>query len=133
MKKLCRCLLLVMVVSVIFISDIVMVSAEDQIELRMTWWGSQKRHDLTIQVIELFQKMHPNIKIVYEFSGWRDYWTKLTTQAAGGNLPDIMQHDYARISEWVSRGLLLPLDGHVQSGAPEFLRCRGCGVSGGQN
>ena len=73
----------------------------DQTELRIAWWGSQNRHDRTIAVIELFEELHPEIDVVYEFSGWEDHWTKMATQAAGGNLPDIMQQDYARLEEWV--------------------------------
>src|SRR5262245_42648905 len=70
------------------------------VELRVAWWGSQDRHNRTIKAIELFQKKYPNIKVTYEFAGWADYWTKMTTQAAGRNLPDVMQQDYAYITEW---------------------------------
>src|SRR5215813_15646521 len=86
------------------------------IELRVAWWGSQDRHNRTIKAIELFQKKYPNIKVTYEFAGWGDYWTKMTTQAAGRNLPDVMQQDYAFIGEWTSRGLIAPLDDYVKSG-----------------
>jgi multiple sugar transport system substrate-binding protein len=92
-------------------------SATDKpVELRVAWWGSQDRHNRTIKAIELFQKKYPNIKVTYEFAGWGDYWTKMTTQAAGRNLPDVMQQDYAYIAEWSSRGLLAPLDDYVKSG-----------------
>ena len=80
-------------------------AGDEPIELRIAWWGSQNRHDRTIEVIEMFEEMHPNIDVVYEFSGWDDHWTKMATQAAGGNLPDIMQQDYARFEEWVDREL----------------------------
>jgi multiple sugar transport system substrate-binding protein len=86
------------------------------VELRVAWWGSQDRHNRTIKAIELFQKKYPHIKVSYEFAGWQDYWTKMTTQAAGRSLPDVMQQDYAYITEWSSRGLLAPLDDAVKSG-----------------
>lgn len=86
------------------------------VELRLTWWGSQARHDKTIKVIEMFQQKYPNIKITYEFAGWADYWTKMTTQAAGNNLPDVMQQDYAYINEWTNKNFLLPLDSYVADG-----------------
>jgi len=86
------------------------------VELRVAWWGSQDRHNRTIKTIELFQKKYPHIKVSYEFAGWLDYWTKMTTQAAGRNLPDVMQQDYAYITEWSSRGLILPLEDSVKSG-----------------
>lgn len=87
--------------------------AQEKTELRIAWWGSQNRHDRTIQVIELFEELNPNVDVIFEPSGWNDHWTKMTTQAAGNNLPDIMQQDYARLQEWVSRDLLLPLDDYM--------------------
>ncbi len=84
-----------------------------KVELKIAWWGSQVRHENTIKVIELYQKLNPNVTITYEFAGWDDYWTKMTTMAAGGQLPDVMQQDYSRIAEWQKRGLLEPLDPFV--------------------
>jgi multiple sugar transport system substrate-binding protein len=86
------------------------------VELRITWWGSQDRHDRTIKVIDMYMKKNPNVKMVYEFMAFSDYLTKLTTLAAGNSLPDIMQQDYAWIAEWSKRGLILPLDDYVKSG-----------------
>ncbi|HQY91113.1 sugar ABC transporter substrate-binding protein [Caldilinea sp.] len=100
-------------------------------ELRVAWWGSQNRHDRTIAAIELFEQLHPEIKVVYEFSGWDDHWTKMTTQAAGGNLPDVMQQDYARLEEWVSRGLLMPLDAYVADGTLNFDNVSESALAGG--
>jgi multiple sugar transport system substrate-binding protein len=101
------------------------------VELRVAWWGSQDRHTRTIKAIELFQKKHPNIKVTYEFAGWGDYWTKMTTQAAGRNLPDVMQQDYAYITEWSSRGLLAPLDDHVKSGLIDTRDVAEAAIRGG--
>jgi pectin-derived oligosaccharide transport system substrate-binding protein len=83
------------------------------VELRFAWWGSQDRHDRTIKAIQLFQQQHPNITITYEFAGFQDYFTKMSTYATGGNLPDLMQQDYATINQWTNNGLLMPLDDYV--------------------
>jgi multiple sugar transport system substrate-binding protein len=93
------------------------VSAQKKVELKIAWWGSQVRHEATIKVIEMYQKLNPNVSISYEFAGFDDFWTKMTTMAAGGQLPDIMQQDYSRITEWQSRGLLEPLDSYMASKA----------------
>lgn len=103
-----------------------------KIELRIAWWGSQNRHDRTIAVIEQFEQLHPNIDIVYEFAGWGDYWTLMSTQAAGGNLADIMQQDYARLEEWVSRSLLAPLDDFVADGTLNFANVSESSLAGGR-
>src|SRR5581483_8805451 len=88
-------------------------SSADQIEMRFAWWGSQDRHDRTIKAIQLFQQKHPNITFSWEFAGFQDYFTKMTTEASGGGLPDLMQQDYAFVSQWVSNNLLMPLDDFI--------------------
>jgi multiple sugar transport system substrate-binding protein len=88
-------------------------SNQPNVELRFAWWGSQDRHNRTIKAIELFEKQHPNISITYEFAGFQDYFTKMSTYATGGNLPDLMQQDYATINQWTQNGLLVPLDDYV--------------------
>ena len=89
---------------------------QQPVQLRFAWWGSQDRHNRTIKVIEMFQQKYPHISISYEFAGFQDYWTKMTTQATGQNLPDLMQQDYAYITQWASNNLLTPLDEHVSGG-----------------
>lgn len=86
------------------------------LELRMAWWGSQNRHDRTIAVIEAYEAENPDVDIVYEFANFNDYWTRVNTQAAGGDLACILQHDYAYLSEWANRGLLMPLDPFIEQG-----------------
>src|SRR5581483_9772038 len=87
----------------------------DKTELHITWWGSQNRHDRTIKVIKQYMDANPNINITYEFANFNDYWTKLNTQATGGNLPCVMQQDYAYVAEWANRGLLMPLDDYFKN------------------
>jgi|YelNatPaOPRAMG01_1025707.scaffolds.fasta_scaffold12937_5 multiple sugar transport system substrate-binding protein len=107
MKRFIKIYILIFLLVFLFLSS--NYSAE-VINLRVSWWGSQTRHNATLKVIELFEKKYPNIKITPEYTAWSDYWTKLNTQAAAQNLPDVIQHDYQYITEWVTRGLLLPLD-----------------------
>src|SRR5215831_11160239 len=104
----------------------------EKVELRFAWWGSQDRHDRTIKVIQLFQQQHPNISITYEFAGFNDYWTKMTTQASGGNLPDLMQQDYAYISQWTANNLIIPLDDYVNSGAINLSDVPKSSIDGGR-
>ena len=48
----------------------IFVAAQDQTQVRISWWGSQNRHDRTIATIELYEELNPDIDIVYEFQGW---------------------------------------------------------------
>lgn len=107
--------LIVLVIAALLLPS-VSVMGQDKIELQMTWWGSQTRHDKTIAVVEMYEAENPNVDIVYEFSNFGDYWPLVTTKASGNALPDIMQHDYAFIQDWVNSDQLLPLDDFIADG-----------------
>lgn len=107
-------------------------SSDEVIELRMTWWGSQNRHDRTLKVIDLFEQEYPNIKISPEFSGWEGYWEKLATQAAGKNLPDIIQMDMQYLAEYSSRELLVDLNPYVETGIFDISDIDDIYLSGGR-
>ncbi|WP_372634991.1 ABC transporter substrate-binding protein [Cohnella sp.] len=81
----------------------------EQVELRILWWGTQDRHDLTVKALELFEQKHPNIKVKPEFSGFDGYFDKLNVQVSGGNAPDLFQTTYQFMSDFASRGSLLDL------------------------
>lgn len=87
------------------------------VELRFTFWGADSRAELTEEVIDLFEAAHPDITVVAEYADWENYWTDLTTQAAGGGLPDLVQMDYSYISQFDGNQLLADLQECVDSGA----------------
>jgi maltose-binding protein MalE len=84
--------------------------AQQTTRLRMFWWGSKERADRTFKANELYIAKNPDIKIDGETIGWADYWPRMATQAAGRNLPDVIQMDYRYIFEYARRSALLPLN-----------------------
>ena len=83
--------------------------AQDR-SIRHFWWGNPTRDKNTFAVIEIFQGNHPEIAVSGETIGWGDYWTKMATQTAGGNMADVVQMDHGFINEYVSRGALRSMD-----------------------
>jgi len=60
-----------------------------------------------------FKQKYPNVTIVDTFvpsTGWADYANKLTTQIAGGEIPDIINIAIEGTRLAVSKNLLLPMD-----------------------
>ncbi|WP_075214230.1 ABC transporter substrate-binding protein [Mongoliimonas terrestris] len=86
--------------------------AQDQ-RLRFIWWGSQERADRTNKAVAAYLEANPGLTVDGEFVGWSDYWTRLATQVAGRNAPDLIQMDYRYIFEYARRGALLPLDEYL--------------------
>lgn len=90
---------------------------DGEAELRMTWWGEQRRHERTQEALEAFQRNNPGIGITAELSGGGPgYEDKLATQAAGGNAPDLFQMEPNLFAEFAGRGVLLELDQFVDEG-----------------
>lgn len=84
--------------------------------LRVAWWGGQERHTKTIEMIELFESKYPDINVEPEYTAWDNYWERLTTQAAGSNLPDIVQMDNSKLNEYISRNLVKDLSPLINDG-----------------
>lgn len=77
--------------------------------VRLIWWGNPERDKRTIAVVDQYIDA-TGTTVEPENYGWGDYWQKLATQAAGRNLPDVIQMDYRYIFEYARRGQLAPLD-----------------------
>ncbi len=78
--------------------------------LRMSWWGGADRAKRTDEALAVFTRRNPALRIDTDSVGWGDYWTRLATQVAGGNVPDLIQMDYRYIFEYARRNALRPLD-----------------------
>ncbi|WP_052281852.1 ABC transporter substrate-binding protein [Kluyvera genomosp. 1] len=68
--------------------------AQQSVELRMSWWGGNSRHQATLKALEAFEKAHPDIKVKAEYTGWDGHLSRLTTQMASGTEPDVMQTNW---------------------------------------
>lgn len=90
---------------------------DGKVELRMTWWGTQSRHDSTQEIIKKFEEENPDIKISSEFTGFDGYFEKMAAQAAGNNLPDIMQMNFGEyLNQYADKNLLTDLTSFVEDG-----------------
>ena len=83
--------------------------------LRLFWWGNPERETRTLGAVDLYQDNNPEVAIDAESLAWGDYWPKMATQAAGGNLADVVQMDYRYLFEYARRNQLEALDPYVGS------------------
>ncbi|MGM0875786.1 MAG: ABC transporter substrate-binding protein [Bacillota bacterium] len=82
------------------------LNEEEDITIKVAWWGGQPRHEYTTKIIELYESENPHIDIEPEFANWDDYWNNLAPMAAGNQLPDVIQMDIAYLSQYGEKGLL---------------------------
>jgi multiple sugar transport system substrate-binding protein len=60
-------------------------------------------------------EQNPHVTIEPDFTDWGSYWDKLSTTVAGGDTPDIIQHETRYIREYVENGVLADLTQYLGS------------------
>ncbi|PNV60093.1 hypothetical protein C0033_20775 [Clostridium sp. chh4-2] len=100
-------------------------------KLGISWWGTQAVHEFTLEVCEKYtEKSGTELEAVY--ASWGDYWQKMNTLSAAGDLPDIMRQDYAVITQYADKGLLEPLDSYIESGKLDMSNVDPVKLEGGR-
>ncbi len=90
-------------------------SNSDAINIKIGWWGNQVRNEATQLAAEKYMELHPDIHIDLEFTDWSGYWDKLSAEAAGGNLPDVVQMDYSYLEQYAKNNQLADLTEYLGS------------------
>ncbi|MBF0817494.1 ABC transporter substrate-binding protein [Microbacterium paludicola] len=91
------------------------VDPNEEVTLDLAFWGNDVRAELYNEVIAAFNEEYPNITVNSTFLGFPEFWEKRQTEAAGGNLPDVMQFDYSYLRQYSENGLLLDLGPYLGS------------------
>lgn len=87
-----------------------------KVKIKITWWGGQSRHDYTQKLLDLYTEKNPDVEFEAIPSGWDGYFDKLSTQAASGSMPDIVQMDYLYISTYAKNNTIADLNEFIDAG-----------------
>jgi len=68
------------------------------------------------QAFDHYTDKHPGITITPELAPFGDYWSKLSTQVAGRNAPDVLRMSMSYFADYSQRGALLDLTDRIGSG-----------------
>jgi multiple sugar transport system substrate-binding protein len=88
-------------------------SSNGKVTITFAWWGDSSRAQSTIAALKLFEKAHPNVTVDTEYTPFGSYEQKISTQTAGGDLPDLITIDRGVQNEYAQRGMLLDLTPYV--------------------
>jgi multiple sugar transport system substrate-binding protein len=85
-------------------------------DVTITFWGaygnggnSTQQDALNNTLIPAFEAAHPGIKVQYVDVPYDSLLQKLTTSAAGGELPDLVRADLGWVPQFAKLGVLVPL------------------------
>lgn len=84
------------------------LSKDTTAELTLFYWD--KAQTPTVEAnIKAFNEEYPNIKVTASVAVYKDYWTKLRTQAEGEQLPDVFWMNGPNFQLYASNGMLADL------------------------
>ncbi len=106
--------------------------ADEPTVIRIVWWGNQSRHDATTKAVELFMEKNPDIKVEIEFTDWGGYWSKLSTQAAGNLVPDVLQMDAGYLSQYAEKKIIADLTPYIENGTLDLTGIADTTLSSGK-
>lgn len=82
--------------------------------IRFTDFSASPDHVKDLKkMISGFEKENPNIKVDLQMLSYDDYFTKLQTQMAGGNAPDVFELNYENFVNYAKKGTLADLSSYV--------------------
>jgi multiple sugar transport system substrate-binding protein len=85
-------------------------------ELSFVYMGTAEQQATWNKLFAKFGEQHPEIKLKAEgipLSNWGDFFNKLSTRLAGGQVPDVIQVATEGQRLFASKGLLAPLDDYI--------------------
>ncbi|WFE57858.1 extracellular solute-binding protein [Micromonospora sp. WMMD712] len=83
------------------------------VELSVFWYGTAARAETTEKALRLYSSRNNLVSFRVTWQGLPGYYDRLATQAAGGNVPDLIQVDDTVLAEYARREILLDLGGYV--------------------
>jgi multiple sugar transport system substrate-binding protein len=83
--------------------------------IKISSWGDPKENAILTDLINDFQKAHPDIKVELQRVDWGNYNQKLLTQVAAGIAPDVIFVSSDNMADLMPRGILEPLNEYVKA------------------
>jgi multiple sugar transport system substrate-binding protein len=85
-------------------------------DIRVAWWGSGPRNEVTNAVIDLFTAAHPGTAVEGESADMTAYIERLNVQASSGNMPCVTQLQGRQLNDYTTKNVLLDLQPMIDSG-----------------
>jgi multiple sugar transport system substrate-binding protein len=90
------------------------VWAEDIVTIQYAFWGNPTAIGVEKDIIDEFEKTHPNIKVTPVVAAYNDYHPKLLTLFAGGQAPDVMRIDSYFMADFMKNKALKDISGLIK-------------------
>ena len=102
-------ILLTLLLSTIIFTNCAKKEEKGKIVIRYMRWADPSELASTKELLDLFMKKNPDIKVEFTTEAWGGYWNKLQTLIAANVPPDVFLLSVDYIIDFYKRGVLLNL------------------------
>jgi len=75
-----------------------------QVEISFSWWGNDARNKYTLEAIQKFERLHPEIKVDCNYSEWSGYEKRNKVWMISDTECDVMQINYGWLTDYSDDG-----------------------------
>jgi oligogalacturonide transport system substrate-binding protein len=79
-------------------------NSAEAVEIDFSWWGDDERHIYTMNAVDIFQEMNPDINVNYRYGIWSGFEKRTKVWMASRKEADVMQINYSWLSEYSPDG-----------------------------
>lgn len=79
-------------------------SQNEQTEITLSWWGNDGRNEYTLEAVEYFEQLHPDIKVKCSYSEWSGYEARSRIRMVSDTEADVMQINVSWLTEYSADG-----------------------------
>lgn len=98
------------------------LKAEDGAQIKFVYAsGSPSEEKAWDQILQSFQKAHPEIKLNYQNYPSASYFSQLDTRIAGNDWPDVVRYQYQRLGKFKENDVMLDLTGKISKESQDDL------------
>lgn len=72
--------------------------------ISFSWWGNDERHTYTMEGVELFQEINPDIDVDFRYGVWQGYEKRTKVYMESHTEADVMQINYAWLDTYSKDG-----------------------------
>lgn len=77
---------------------------DDPVTISFSWWGGDSRHKATLEAVDRFMELHPDIQVKTQFSAWEGWENVMSTSFYAGTMPDVNQINWNWITAYSADG-----------------------------
>jgi len=89
-------------------------TGQGQITLTLLHWGDKAEDQIVRDLIDSYEKLHPNVRILRINPGYAQFLPKMKTMMAAGTPPDIFYLPPAVLPEAADLKLVRPVDDYIE-------------------